>query len=95
MGSSVSMTSEDHDRARRAVEAGEVLPLRRRPLMRILIVEDEPSLQAQWAKGLGAAGYALDAAGNGVDAHYLGATEPYDAVILDLGLPQMDGASPS
>ena len=59
--------------------------------MRILIVEDEPTLQAQLADGLGAAGYAVDAAGNGVDAHYLGDTEPYDAVILDLGLPQMDG----
>lgn len=59
--------------------------------MRILIVEDEPTLQAQLADALGAAGYAVDAAGNGVDAHYLGDTEPYDAVILDLGLPQMDG----
>ncbi|NTU63860.1 MAG: response regulator, partial [Chloroflexi bacterium] len=59
--------------------------------MRILIVEDEPTLQAQLADGLGAAGYAGDAAGNGVDAHYLGDAEPYDAVILDLGLPQMDG----
>ena len=59
--------------------------------MRILIVEDEPTLQAQLADGLGAAGYAVDAAGNGGDAHYLGDTEPYDAVILDLGLPQMDG----
>jgi two-component system, OmpR family, response regulator len=59
--------------------------------MRILIVEDEPMLQVQLAKGLGAAGYAVNTAGNGVDAHYLGDTEPYDAVVLDLGLPQMDG----
>jgi two-component system OmpR family response regulator len=40
---------------------------------------------------MGAAGYAVDVAANGVDGHYLGETEPYDAVILDLGLPQMDG----
>jgi two-component system OmpR family response regulator len=59
--------------------------------MRILIVEDEPTLQAQLAEGLGAAGYAVDAAGNGVDAHCMGDSETYDAVILDLGLPQMDG----
>ncbi len=59
--------------------------------MRILIVEDEPTLQAQLAKGLSAAGYAADTASNGVDAHYMGDAEPYDAVILDLGLPQMDG----
>ena len=59
--------------------------------MRILIVEDEPTLQAQLAEGLGAAGYAVDAAGNGVDAHCMGDSETYDAAILDLGLPQMDG----
>ena len=59
--------------------------------MRILIVEDEPTLRAQLAEGIGAAGYAVDVAENGTDAHYMGYTEPYDAVILDLGLPQMDG----
>lgn len=59
--------------------------------MRILIVEDEPTLQAQLADGLGAAGYAVDTADNGVDAHAMGDGEPYDAVVLDLGLPQMDG----
>jgi two-component system OmpR family response regulator len=59
--------------------------------MRILIVEDEPTLQAQLAAALGAAGYAVDTADNGVDGHHLGATEPYDAVVLDLGLPQVDG----
>jgi two-component system OmpR family response regulator len=59
--------------------------------MRILIVEDEPTLRQQLADGVGAAGYAVDVAANGVDGHYLGETEPYDAVILDLGLPQMDG----
>jgi two-component system OmpR family response regulator len=59
--------------------------------MRILVVEDEPSLQAQLVDGLQAAAYAVDAAGNGRDACHMGNTEPYDAVILDLGLPQMDG----
>lgn len=61
--------------------------------MRILIVEDEPTLAAQLAAALGAVGYAVDVVGNGVDAHFLGADEkqPFDAVILDLGLPQIDG----
>ena len=59
--------------------------------MRILIVEDEPTLQAQLAEALGAAGYVTDRADNGVDAHFLGDSEPYDAVVLDLGLPRMDG----
>lgn len=59
--------------------------------MRILVVEDEPTLQTQLAERLREAGYAVDVAGNGVDAHFLGDTEPYDAVVLDLGLPQMDG----
>ncbi len=61
--------------------------------MRILVVEDEPTLRAQLAEGIGASGYAVDTADNGKDAHYMGDTEPYDAVILDLGLPQMDGLS--
>jgi two-component system OmpR family response regulator len=59
--------------------------------MRILIVEDEPTLRAQLAEAITAAAYVVDQADNGVDAHFLGDTEPYDAVILDLGLPQMDG----
>ncbi len=61
--------------------------------MRILVVEDEPTLRAQLAEGTRAAGYVVDLADNGVDAHFLGDTESYDAVILDLGLPQMDGIS--
>lgn len=59
--------------------------------MRILIVEDEPTLAAQLAEALGAAGYAVDCAHDGVDAHFVGDTEPVDAVVLDLGLPGMDG----
>ncbi len=61
--------------------------------MRVLVVEDEPALAAQLVTALSEAGYAVDAAYNGVDAHHLGddETQPFDAVILDLGLPQMDG----
>ena len=61
--------------------------------MRILVVEDEPTLQAQLAEGTRAAGYVVDLANNGVDAHFMGDTESYDAVVLDLGLPQLDGIS--
>lgn len=59
--------------------------------MRILLVEDEPTLAAQLKENLQAAAYAVDVANNGVDAHFMGDTEPYDVIILDLGLPQMDG----
>lgn len=59
--------------------------------MRILVVEDEPTLAAQLAEGVRAAGYVVDAAHNGLDAHFMGDTETFDAVVLDLGLPQMDG----
>lgn len=59
--------------------------------MRVLIVEDEPTIASQLAAALGSAGYAVDCADNGVDALVLGSNEPVDAVILDLGLPQIDG----
>lgn len=59
--------------------------------MRILVVEDEPTLAAQLADGVREAGYAVDAVHNGLDAHFMGDTESFDAVVLDLGLPQMDG----
>ena len=61
--------------------------------MRILVVEDEPMLATQLVDGLSAAGYAVDVADNGVDAHFTGDTEPLDAVVLDLGLPRMDGVT--
>ena len=61
--------------------------------MRVLLVEDDPTLLAQLADGVRSAGYAVDLARNGVDAHFMGDTEPYDAVVLDLGLPQLDGLS--
>ncbi|WP_431861712.1 response regulator transcription factor [Azospirillum sp.] len=59
--------------------------------MRILVVEDDAELAEQLAHSLEAAGYAVDRADNGEDALHLGGTEPYDAVVLDLGLPVMDG----
>ena len=59
--------------------------------MRVLVVEDEPTLRAQLHQALAESGYAVDAADNGRDAHHLGEVEPFDAVVLDLGLPQMDG----
>ena len=59
--------------------------------MRILVVEDEPNLLRQLKSGLEAAGYAVDTAADGEYGLYLGSTETYDAVILDLGLPEIDG----
>lgn len=59
--------------------------------MRILVVEDEPTLAGQLAESIAAAGYVTDIARDGADAHFMGDTEPYDAVVLDIGLPQMDG----
>ena len=61
--------------------------------MRVLLVEDEPTLAAQLQAALLAAGYSVDRADNGRDAWFLGGTEPYDAVVLDLGLPVLDGLS--
>ena len=59
--------------------------------MRILLVEDNPTLRAQLRAGLQEAGYAVDEDDNGQDAHFQGDTGSYDAVVLDLGLPQLDG----
>ena len=61
--------------------------------MRLLVVEDDPDLNRQLVTALSEAGYAVDTAVDGEEGHFLGDTEPYDAVILDLGLPQMDGIS--
>ena len=57
----------------------------------MLVVEDEALLAQQLASALGAAGYAVDCAADGERADILGRTEAYDAVILDLGLPRIDG----
>jgi len=59
--------------------------------MRLLIVEDEPELAGQLESAMTQAGYAVDVAADGEDAWHLGETEPYDAVVLDLGLPVVDG----
>ena len=59
--------------------------------MRVLIVEDEALLRQQLANALGQAGYAVDSAADGEQADFLKQTEEYDAVVLDLGLPKIDG----
>ena len=59
--------------------------------MRVLIVEDEASLSRQLADALSGAGYAVDCAADGDRADFLARTEQYDAVVLDLGLPRVDG----
>ncbi len=61
--------------------------------MRILLVEDEPRLAERLAAVLDAAGFVVARAGDGARAYDLGATEPFDAVVLDLGLPTLDGLS--
>jgi two-component system OmpR family response regulator len=61
--------------------------------MRILIVEDDADLSRQLKSAFKDAGYAVDTAMDGEEGHFLGDTEPYDAVILDLGLPLIDGVS--
>ena len=87
-----------------ACDAGKAIETRGRPgdgraqddcgeagAMRILVVEDEPNLRRQLKSVLEQAGYAVDAAADGEEGHYLGANEAYDAVVLDLGLPEVDG----
>ena len=61
--------------------------------MRLLVVEDDPDLSRQLTDILCAQGYAVDSAADGEEAEYLGEVEPYDAVVLDLGLPVKDGVS--
>ena len=61
--------------------------------MRLLVIEDDPDLNRQLATALSDAGYVVDRAFDGEEGHFLGETEPYDAVILDIGLPKMDGIS--
>ncbi|MFG1427596.1 response regulator transcription factor [Roseixanthobacter glucoisosaccharinicivorans] len=61
--------------------------------MRLLVVEDDPDLNRQLVTALGDAGYAVDTAFDGEEGRHLGETEPYDAVVLDIGLPKLDGIS--
>ena len=59
--------------------------------MRVLVVEDEPALALRLQKALEAADFAVDVAYDGEEGFHLGDTEPYDAIVLDLGLPRIDG----
>ncbi|MGB3835343.1 response regulator [Castellaniella sp.] len=61
--------------------------------MRLLVAEDEPVLAAQLTSALQSAGYVVDAAADGLDVEHQGLSEPYDLVVLDLGLPGRDGLS--
>ncbi len=61
--------------------------------MRILVVEDDKNLNRQLCEALTDAGYVIDRAFDGEEGHFLGDTESYDAIVLDIGLPRMDGVS--
>jgi len=61
--------------------------------VRLLVIEDDPDLNRQLVTALGEAGYAVDTAFDGEEGLHLGETEPYDAVVLDIGLPKLDGIS--
>jgi two-component system, OmpR family, response regulator len=61
--------------------------------VRALVVEDDPDLNRQLVAALTEAGFAVDKAMEGEEAYFLGETEPYDIVVLDIGLPKMDGIS--
>jgi two-component system, OmpR family, response regulator len=65
--------------------------LRYNRLVRVLVVEDEAALAKHLEGALRDAGYAVDRAADGERADFLGRTERYDAVVLDLGLPGVDG----
>jgi two-component system OmpR family response regulator len=61
--------------------------------LRLLVVEDDKDLNRQIVSALETAGYAVDRAYDGEEGGFLGETEPYDAAILDMGLPLKDGAA--
>jgi two-component system OmpR family response regulator len=61
--------------------------------MKVLLVEDDRLLAQEIASVLRRENFAVDIAANGEDGHHLGDTEPYDAAVLDLGLPKMPGAA--
>lgn len=61
--------------------------------MRVLIVEDDENIAGQIKSSLEGAGYTIDMAHDGEEGLFLGETEPYDAIILDLGLPVMEGTT--
>jgi DNA-binding response OmpR family regulator len=59
--------------------------------MRLLLLEDDAELARGLRHRLGAAGYAVDWARDGIDGAFLGADQPYDLIVLDLGLPGKPG----
>ena len=59
--------------------------------MRLLLAEDDDLLRSTLKRDFECAGYAVDVASDGERAEFLGATEPYDAAVLDLGLPRLPG----
>lgn len=61
--------------------------------MRILVVEDESEIAADVVSAMREAGFAVESVSNGEDAWFLGSTEDFDAIVLDLGLPRLDGLS--
>ena len=61
--------------------------------MRILLVEDDQKIAAFIVKGLKAEGFAVDHAADGQDGLHLAMTEPYDAAVVDIMLPKLDGLS--
>jgi len=61
--------------------------------VRLLLVEDDPIISSFVIKGLKEAGFAVDSAADGEDGLHLALTEPYDAVVVDLMLPKLDGLS--
>ncbi len=61
--------------------------------VRILVIEDDPELNKQLVRALENEHYVVDTAFDGEEGKFLGDTESYDAIILDLGLPELDGVS--
>ena len=61
--------------------------------MRLLVVEDDDALRDRLREALTREGWVVDACADGEVAAWLGGEEPYDAVVLDLGLPRLDGVS--
>jgi len=83
----MSMVAPVQSSRKRAAEAIQD----RGQILRVLIVEDEPTLGKQLKATLEGIGYAVDLATDGEDGHFMGSTENYDAIVLDLGLPEIDG----
>ncbi len=61
--------------------------------MRVLLVEDEAKIVGEVRDGLQRAGYVVETSSDGEDAWFRGETEDFDAIVLDLGLPRLDGLS--